>query len=166
VEEVIPHPVERVFNSPLETGVRALIVLNALYPATLDLNDLLLFDHLVVHTADFGGPPSLHPDLPPRAGEPLVRRRLIESGIALMRMRHLIEVEFASGGIFYRASEDASSMIELMRSTYARNLVIRARWLADQYDESGSEGLRRVVSERLGLWRAEFQQNPDFPLFP
>lgn len=155
--------VEPVFNSSVETGMRALIILNALHPLALDLNDLLLFDHLVVHTSDFSGPPSLHPDIPPRSGEPLVRRRLIENGIALMRMRHLIEIEFATSGILYRASDDAGAMIQLMRSTYARQLIDRARWLADQIGRLGADAVKRQVTERIGRWRTEFQHNPDMP---
>lgn len=167
MEEIAPQPShERLFNSPIETGIRALVILDALYPAALDINDLLLFDHLVVHTADFSGPPSLHPDLPPRAGEPLVRRRLIENGLRLMRMRHLIDVQFTPQGILYRAGEDAASIVDLMRSNYAKTLINRARWLAGQYDEKGLQRLRELVTQRTGRWRVEFQQKPELPFNP
>ena len=62
------------FNSPLETGVRALTVLAESAPAALDLQRLVYFDYLVVHSADAGGPRSLHPNTPLRNGELLVRR--------------------------------------------------------------------------------------------
>lgn len=161
MEEVMPLPPERIFNSPVETGMRALVILNALYPVAHDLNDLLLFDHLVVHTSDFSGPQSLHPDVPPRSGEPLVRRRLIEDGIALMRMRHLIEIEFATSGILYRASDDAGSLISLMRSDYAKQLVERADWLAERCQTVGIDVVKQLVTDRIGRWRTEFQHNPD-----
>ena len=41
------------FNSPLETGVRAVVVLDAAFPRCFDLAHLTWFDHLVVHTRDF-----------------------------------------------------------------------------------------------------------------
>ena len=69
-----------VFNSALETGVRTLTVLVASYPKTHDLGRLVQYDYLTVHSADAGGPPSLHPPLPLRSGELLVRRGLIEEG--------------------------------------------------------------------------------------
>ena len=158
--------VDRVFNSPVETGLRALIILNAIHPLALDLNDLLLFDHLVVHTSDFAGPSSLHPDIPPRSGEPLVRRRLIENGIALMRMRHLIDIEFTASGILYRASDDAGAMIRLLRSSYSQQLIVRADWLGGQCRDVGAETLKRQVTDRIGRWRTEFQHNPDVPRLP
>jgi len=64
----------RLFNSHLETGTRALIILDAAYPRTMDLTRLTWFDHLVVHTEDIGGPQSLHPPLSSRTGELLVMR--------------------------------------------------------------------------------------------
>lgn len=70
-----------VFNSALETGVRSLVILVANFPAALDLQRLVDFDYLVVHSGDLDGPESLHPPLPLREGELLVRRNIIESGI-------------------------------------------------------------------------------------
>ena len=52
------------FNSALETGVRALVILVANFPAALDLQRLVDFDYLVVHSGDVDGPESLHPPLP------------------------------------------------------------------------------------------------------
>ena len=56
-------------NSPLEVGIRVLMLLAEAFPAGLDLNDLVLLDHGLLHSADLGGPESLHPPLPIRAGE-------------------------------------------------------------------------------------------------
>src|SRR5262249_33589094 len=79
------------FNGALDTGVRSVIVLDAAHPRTFDIAKLTWCDHLVVHTADINGPPSLHPDIPQRTGELLVRRRLVEDGVNLMRRLHLID---------------------------------------------------------------------------
>ncbi len=162
--DIAPATPDLPFNSPLETGVRALIILNALYPTALDLSELLLFDHLVVHTADFSGPPSLHPDILPRSGEPLVRRRLIENGLTLMRLRHLIEIDFSPNGIRYRASEEAGALIGLLRSPYAKSLITRAKWLADQCAQDGGYAVKERVTDYIGRWHSEFQLSAQRPL--
>jgi hypothetical protein len=148
------------FNGPLETGVRAVVVLNAVFPLQLDLTDLTLLDHLVVHTADVDGPASLHPKLPQRTGEMLVRRRLIEQGVNLMRRFQMISVQPLQEGIFYQATEDASAFAELMRSEYAEQLKIRAKWLAENVCVLGSKGMSDLAKEKLGRWSIEFQ-NPE-----
>ena len=78
------------FNSPIETGIRALILLAESYPEQLDLQRILEFDYLIVQSGDVDGPPSIHPALPLRSGKPLVRRQLIECGLLFMASRGLI----------------------------------------------------------------------------
>jgi hypothetical protein len=145
------------FNSPLETGIRALVVLDAAHPGAFDLSQLTWFDHLVVHTGDVGGPPSIHPDLPHRSGELFVRRPVIEASLALMRRLHLVEVVVDEHGFLYRASDEAYPLVELMRSPYARDLKERARWLAENVCNLGADSIERLVAEKIGRWNVEFQ---------
>lgn len=145
------------FNSPLETGIRSLIVLNAVYLLMFDLSQLTWFDHLVVHTGDIGGPDSLHPDLPYRGGELLVRRAVIEQGLKLLRRIHLVDIVINEEGIFYQASDEAYPFVELMRSDYAKALKERAVWLAGNVCSMNAESIERLVSEKIGRWKVEFQ---------
>ena len=145
------------FNSPLETGVRAVVVLDAIYPRVADLSELTWLDHLVVHTADIGGPPSLHPAIPQRTGELLVRRRLVEDGLRLMRRLHLVDAETTGDGIVYVAREEAAAFVESLRTQYGRILRQRAQWLADYLRQTSREDLSRLISDRLGRWAVEFQ---------
>ena len=110
-----------------------------------------------MHTADVDGPVSLHPNLPQRTGEMLVRRRLIEQGIKLMRRFQMISVQPLQTGIFYQATEDASAFAELLRSEYAVQLKIRAKWLAENVCVLGGEGMSVLAKEKLGRWSVEFQ---------
>ena len=66
------------FNGPLEAGLRAVAILGAAHPRTLDLQRLVAFDYLLVHTGDIGGPASLHPPSPLHSAELLVRRELVQ----------------------------------------------------------------------------------------
>ncbi|MBI1203970.1 MAG: hypothetical protein GC182_15825 [Rhodopseudomonas sp.] len=145
------------FNSPLETGVRAVVVLDAVFPCALDVGHLTWCDHLVVHTADIGGPESLHPDIPQRTGELLVRRRLVEAGISLMRRLHMIEAEVEETGIRFRASEDSSAFVEALRSEYATQLRQRAAWLATYLNAHSNDELAVLIADRIGRWAVEFQ---------
>lgn len=145
------------FNSPLETGVRAIVVLNAAYPQAFDVTEIAWFDHLIVHTGDIGGPPSLHPDVPQRSGELLVRRRLVEDSLLVMRRLHLVEfVPDGDAGLLYRASDEAVGVIELLRSPYSIALRARAEWLAVNVLSRSRLELEDLIAERIGRWRIEF----------
>jgi hypothetical protein len=145
------------FNGPLETGIRAVIVLNALHPMTADLGRLIWLDHLVVHTADIGGPPSLHPEIPQRTGELLVRRSLVEKGVELMVRSHLIEAKPCAEGIVYLASEEAAPFVELMQTPYGLTLRDRAMWLATRLDSMTDTELSDLIERKIGRWALEFQ---------
>lgn len=75
------------FNSPLETGLRALAMLVSAYPNSFDLQRLADFDYIIVHSGDLDGPASMHPPLPLRASELIVRREIVNAGLALMMSR-------------------------------------------------------------------------------
>ena len=66
---------------------------------------VVAFDHLVVHTGDIGGPVSLHPELPMRSAELLVRREFYERGLLLMISRKLVYREATASGVYYSAGE-------------------------------------------------------------
>jgi hypothetical protein len=158
-EEVTAASADRpvaLFNSALETGVRAVIILDATHPRAFDIAHLTWCDHLVVHTGDIGGPASLHPDIPQRTGELLVRRRLVEDGVNLMRRLHMIDADVGDNGIRFRASEEASSFVEALRSDYATTLKSRAKWLAKYLLEKSDADLAALIIDRIGRWAVEF----------
>lgn len=151
----VAHP--ELFNSPLETGVRSVVLLNTAYPRAFDLKELTWLDHLVVHTGDIAGPESLHPNVPHRDGELLVRRSLVERGIALMRSLHKIEAKYGSSGIVYASLDQAGPFVSLIRTEYGRALKARASWLIGYLTERGEEHLREVITQKIGRWAVEFQ---------
>lgn len=150
------HP----FNSTLETGIRALVVLEAFYPRRCDLMEMTWLDHLVVHTGDLDGeniPESLHPDLPNHAGELLVRRQLVERSLRMMQQVHLVEVFETEAGIEFCASEDAPSYLDLLRAPYSLALKQRAEWMADRFAGLQTAEMRALIESRIGRWTADFR---------
>ena len=119
------------FNTPLECGLRALLVLLEDFPAASDLDRLCFLDYFVVHSGDLAnGPQSLHPPTPLRAGEVLVRRALVEQGLLLMLSRGLLTRTFGGEGIVYAASEDAAPFVACLGAAYTAAVRARARWVA------------------------------------
>lgn len=150
------HP----FNSTLETGIRALVVLEAFYPRHCDLLEMTWLDHLVVHTGDLNGqnvPESLHPDLPNRAGELIARRQLVERSLRLMQQVHLVDVFETEEGITFGASEDAPSYLDLLQAPYSIALKERAKWMADRFSGMETDEMRALIESRIGRWTAEFR---------
>jgi ABC-3C biological conflict system middle component len=152
-----PHP--ELFNSALETGVRSVVLLNTAYPRAFDLKELTWLDHLVVHTGDISGPESLHPNVPHRDGELLVRRSLVEQGLTLMRRLHMVEAQYGASGVVYVALDQAAPFVKLIRTAYGRALRERATWLIGYLRERGEEHLHEVITQKIGRWAVEFQSD-------
>lgn len=150
-------PLPSPFNSALETGMRTLTVLAASYPHAHDLSRLVQYDYLVVHSADAEGPPSLHPPLPMRSGELLVRRGLVESGLRLLISRSLVKRVLTEDGVLYQAEEAAGAFLNNLTAPYMNDLRERADWVAQAFDPLGAHELNVLVKRFFSAWTAEFQ---------
>jgi hypothetical protein len=145
------------FNSPVETGLRAIVLLSAAYPAKCDLRRLVVYDYLLVHSDDApGGPISLHPRTPHRSGELLVRRKLIQEGLLLMMSRELAAVDYSGNGIAFCATELTSGFLAYLSSDYARDLQERAKWVVGTFAKFTEESLTQFALSHLNEWGGEF----------
>ncbi len=145
------------FNTPLETGVRTLTILDAAFPMSLDLQRLVEFDYLSVHSADAGGPKSLHAPLPFRSGELLVRRTLIEKGLNLMMSRGLIRQILSSDGIQYIADDTANPFLNALGSVYMTKLKERVNWVVKRFGHSSEDEIRKMTRRFFEAWSTQFQ---------
>jgi hypothetical protein len=145
------------FNGLLEAGIRAVSILGAAYPQSYDLQRLVAFDYLLVHTADVGGPESLHPPTPMRSAELLVRRKLVEHALLLMMTRDLVHREITAEGFKYSAGENAATFLASVSSTYLRALKERADWLVGELGSYADQEFKGVMRRFFVDWIEEFQ---------
>lgn len=137
------------FNSPMETGIRLLILLGAAYPQSMSLDRLVMLDHVLVHTGDFGGPPSVHPASPYRVAEPYVRRELVQRSLVLFRSRGLAVEDPTDRGFLWQAGESAAPFIELLTTPYHRMLRTCADWTINQFGLADELALASTMGERV-----------------
>ena len=152
------RPSEQVFNSAFETGLRALCVLSAGHPHEYDIQQLLAFDHIIVHSNDMpGGPSSLHPEVQQRNGEWLVRRPLIQKGLMLMETKGLAVTRASRAQIFYASTELAPVFLESLENPYLHKLIERADWAVSTFGELGPSTFFNVFNAAFDRWSTEFQ---------
>lgn len=145
------------FNSSLETGVRSLAILVVAYPSYFDLQRLVEMDYLVVHSGDIGGPKSLHAPLPLRAGELLIRRGLIESGLHLMISKGLVERISTEDGFYYVAGDSAAPFIQSLTTHYSLQLKDRAAWVVKKFQTVPTHEIRNITNKLFQQWSSQFQ---------
>lgn len=145
------------FNSSLESGVRSVIILHSLFPSSVDLHRLVDFDYLAVHSGDVNGPESLHAPLPMRAGELLVRRKIIEKGLMLMMSRGLLARIATGSGIEYMASEKSNVFVSNLASPYLVKLIERAEWVAENFGDKSDDEIKGMIKGFFDRWTTQFQ---------
>lgn len=143
-------------NSPLEVGLRVLFLLQEAFPQHLDLNQLVLLDHSLLHSSDLGGPESLQPAVPIRAGDLGIKREAIEAGLQVMVRAELARAGVGDGGIEFWASETSDSFTRLLETAYAGELHARAAWVVQHFDELDESTLRQALSSIATHWSEEF----------
>ncbi|MBK8177014.1 MAG: hypothetical protein IPK66_17670 [Rhodospirillales bacterium] len=152
-------PAGRPFNSPLEYGLRMLFLLHATAPKEADLQRLISYDYLLVHSNDVEkGPHSLHPAVPFRGAEWLVKRDMIRDGLDLMFSRELLDKRFTPHGITYAANKLTKAFLSLLKSKYARELGARSQWVSGRFGELSDQALGAFMSENIGRWGTEFER--------
>ncbi|MGW2353649.1 ABC-three component system middle component 2 [Actinacidiphila glaucinigra] len=136
-------------NSPLEVGIRSLVLLSETFPRRLDVAQLVYLDHAMLHSGDLAdGPSSLHPELPIGPGELGMRRRLIEQGLVVLMRAGLADMTADDDGFLYGATEEAASFLTVLEAPYVGLLAERAAWLASNYmrDETDvRDGMKQIT---------------------
>jgi hypothetical protein len=146
------------FNTPMECGLRSAVLLGAAFPTKLDLQRLVQYDYLLVHSGDIAaGPPSIHPPTPNRSGELLVRRPIIEAGIKLMMTKSVVEYELSRNGIVYCAGKWSLAFLDQLVSNYTKDLKNRAEWVVGNFAVYSDDGLLEFMRGKWSNWGAEFE---------
>lgn len=144
-------------NGPLETAIRVLTLLAEAYPSSLDLNQLVLLDHGLLHSEDLGGPTSLHPPVPIRSSELGVKRHQLTLGLEVLTRVGLAEMGALSGGIHFIAADGAHPFLSLLETPYARALAERASWVVDRFGGLSDTDIREAIRDVSGRWAEEFE---------
>lgn len=148
----------RPFNSPLECGLRTLFILDALQHHSVNLQRIVSYDYLLVHSGDIeNGPISLHPAVPYRGAELLVKRKLIQAGLNQMIAKELVRIDFLPQGFLYSATELTRAFINLLKSPYAADLKDRAAWICNYFHAHSDREVDAYINNNIGRWGAEFE---------
>ncbi|MGW1412430.1 ABC-three component system middle component 2 [Streptomyces sp. NPDC002403] len=144
-------------NSPLEVGVRALVLLAESHPEPMDIARLVALDHVVLHSGEFDGPPSLHPNLPARGGELGMKRAVLEEALLVLIRAGLAGIVDDSEGLMYRATDRGPVFVDVLKASYVESLRERAEWAVHHF--AARSDARVATQEIIGRASAELARS-------
>lgn len=149
-----------IFNTPLEVGLRSLILLTEATPTYMDLQRLVYYDYLLIHSGDIdNGPSSLHPATPFRSGEIIIKREALKRGLLLMKSKELVEINFSKKGILYKSTNLSRKFLEYFTSVYAKYLKKTAKWVIKEFNDYTDRDLDHFINSNLYKWGSEFNHD-------
>ncbi|MFS0687814.1 ABC-three component system middle component 2 [Sporosarcina sp. 179-K 8C2 HS] len=147
----------KLINTPLEIGLRTLIILDAISPDVIDLDRLVIYDYLILHTGDvLKCEDSLHPPTPHRSGELFVRRQLIQDGLELMESRELLKKSFEEEGIVYSANTLTGPFLRYFETDYSHKLKSKSNWVKLHFKDYSNNQLKEYIRNNVDRWGGEF----------
>lgn len=143
------------FNTAMESSIRSLLLLTEI-KESVDLDLLVIYDYFLVHSGDYpNGPRSLHPPVPHRSGELLVRRDLVRAGVDYALSKSLTERCYTQDGVEYRATDIAPIFLSYFASHYFKALRERAQWVSSKVHTIPKTELDRLIADNLESWGAD-----------
>jgi hypothetical protein len=145
-----------VFNSSREVAIRVSFLLVAIAPRAVDVDDLVLLDHALLHSSDFGGPASAFPAVVTRSTEVTIKRPILHDALHLLAQAGLVEVLASADGLKYGATEEAAAFVRLLNSQLANLFADRAEWVAERFFEGDSSTITASYRGVSDQWRVHF----------
>lgn len=154
--ESMQKSTQKVYNTPLEIGLRMLVILNELGAKGGDLDQIMYFDFLSLNTKDIGGPESIHAPVPKRGVQVYARKNLMQKGGNLLLSKELIDFRIDEHGFSYGINEVGKAFLTYFTSDYFREFSDRVNWVHQKFNNYSSEKLETFINENLSNWGGEF----------
>ncbi|MDP9702408.1 hypothetical protein J2T16_005386 [Paenibacillus intestini] len=146
------------FNSTLEVSLRLLVLLSQDSNKTYDTDRLVILDYFILHAKDIDcEQENLHPSLPLRSSEIIIKRKLVSEGLELLISRGLIEIIYKDTGIYYKSNKLTHMFTNLLKSDYFNRLKGLSNWVVEKYGSFDTPELNSIVNKNIQLWGGEFE---------
>lgn len=146
-------------NTPLEFGLRALIILSKLSSEGTDIERLLVYDYMLTNSGEFNSKlPSIHAETPYKYSKLLVKRDTLKEGINLLTRYGLITLSYNEEGITYKKNKYTQRFLDNIDSTYKEKLEIVAEWISSDMHYKKINEIEYDLKSRIKKYGIEFYE--------
>lgn len=136
-------------NTSFEAGIRVLILLYGIKPASANIDKIAFFDFLTIYGKVFDvSDKNLHGKSCFALSEFSAKRKLVELGIKDFILRGLIEPKISKDGFEYSINNDGLKIIDSIDSDYKNQYLKTLEDVKKQYDNFSEIKLMRLIHEK------------------
>ena len=153
----------KLFNTPVEVGLRCLFLLYQFEPVSLSIDKLIYLDYFLIHSGDVSKEQkSIHPKYPFRSSEIVVKRELLMNALKLLISKELANIKFCSSGIEYQITYIGCKALDYFESSYAEEIKKVSKWIHQTYKDHTEEQLSELINANIQKWGSEFTNESKF----
>lgn len=148
-------------NSDVEVSLRILMLVDSDFgQESMDIDEILYLDYLVIHMNDFDSSlVSIHPSMPNKEQEVLVRRASIQKAILLLISRDLIAVKYTDDGIKYASNSFTNIFTNYFESEYAKEIKESVQVLIRQPKEKLITTAKKMLVDGVRLRKSKLDED-------
>jgi hypothetical protein len=144
-------------NSPIEFGLRALVLLSQIEDEGIDIDRLLIYDYLLTNSGEFNEElPSLHVETPYKYSKLIVKREVLKEGVKIFSSHGLIDITLTERGIYYKKSSYTNAFLANMTSKYKQELVNISKWIIEEVHYKDDYKIEEKINSRILEYGIEF----------
>lgn len=146
-------------NTPLEFGLRALIMLSKLSNNGTDIERLLVYDYILTNSGEFNSKlPSIHAETPYKYSKLLVKRDILKEGINILIRYGLITLDYSEEGIIYKKNKYTQKFLDNIDSIYKDRLEVVAEWISSDVHCKEVSEIEYDLKARIKKYGIEFYE--------
>jgi hypothetical protein len=139
--------------------------MNTIQRRKLSLDELLIYDHLILNTFDVNGPASLHAPIPNRGVQVYSKKQIFQRSLAYLLSKDLCILISDENGILYSINSNGSSLLEYLESEYFTRLCQKANWVNQNFGQLNRSELNIFVKKNIANWGTEFMAKENYNNF-
>jgi len=150
------RPSIRLFNTPIEIGTRCLTILGVNPHLSFDLDRILYYEYLSLHTADIGGPESLHAAVPSRGVQVYARKEIVRIGLNILLSKELATLQSTETGFLYIITPAGKTFLDYFETPYFKGLLDRVKWVSERFNGFSNLEVFTFINSYIEKWGGEF----------
>ena len=138
---------ESAIGSTFEISLRVLLMLNELWPAKLDEQQIRAIDFIAVYAADFGLlDENLHGYSNYRYSEFPARKQMVSSALKNLVLDGYVRLYPTSSGYRYSLLETGKTVCTKLTSGYAQEYILAVQSVVDRFDKANETAMLKEIN--------------------
>lgn len=138
---------ESAIGSTFEISLRVLLMLNELWPAKLDEQQIGAIDFIAVYAADFGLlDENLHGYSNYRYSEFPARKQMVSSALKNLVLDGYVRLYPTSSGYRYSLLETGKTVCTKLTSGYAQEYILAVQSVVDRFDKANATAMLKEIN--------------------